>query len=131
MPIGSVFGAKTSPPQNWEVIAQSLCKNAEHFQSSPDLEHVSIKHKELIDLIKLSLGIGKCPHLLVLETRDYASIGAFTSGKRGPNKNSMLVDENLRKYLRPIIVWSTDALHMLLRKPKTKFRKCLLPFEKH
>ena len=77
------------------MFAQSSCKKAEHLQSLPNLDKILQKQSSLIDLIQLSKKLTNAPHLLVQEKTYRMNKGFITNGKRGPNKNAMVSDDNL------------------------------------
>ena len=52
-----------------------------------------LKHKKLINLIKLLLDIDKFPHILAQATKDYIGIDIFTNGKQGVIQNDTLIDD--------------------------------------
>ena len=94
MPIGSGFGASVIS-HSWEVFAQSLCKKAEHLQSSWNLPEIVHKHKALPCIIKRPKDTDKYPHLLVQVTADRIVKGVIIDGKRGPTQNTMISDETI------------------------------------
>ena len=115
--IGTVFGANVGP-HDWEVSAQARCKLAENLQSSPNLEQIIHKHKELTDLISLPLDTDKHPNLLVQVTSACLCPGVFIDKLRVLTQNAMFVDHNLlanvQEELTPAIPTSAESFFILL-----------------
>ena len=114
--IVSVFSSNVSQ-HNWDVFAQSYYKKNGIIAVLNGLNFNSVKHRALIDLIKLLKDTKKCPYLLAQGTADRINKGIIANGKRGPTQSTMLEDDKLLVDIwelpKPTLAFSIESLCMI------------------